>query len=688
MLGAAVLFSRCGVLVGPLRTMVDPDRLEAAYKTARADLLAECDSSGHWVGRLASSPLSTATAISALVVAEQHKGNANREYRPEEVYQGDLSELIVGSLHWLAGQQNDDGGWGDTDRSLSNIATTMLVTAAFRLTGVPVKYSGMMERAEACINTQGGVAGLRRRFGRDKTFAVPILTNCALAGLVPWRQVSPLPFELACFPQSMYRLLRLPVVSYAIPALVAIGQARFHHAKPLNPITRMIRSAAVEPSLKVLEAMQPESGGFLEATPLTSFVVMSLASIGRAEHPVTRRGVEFLLASVRHDGSWPIDSNLATWNTTLSINALAAGGEDISSLECLDWLLSCQHTEEHPMSGATPGGWAWTDLAGGVPDVDDTAGALLALAAWRSELVRDGKTSDDRTQRIERAARDGVEWLLGVQNNDGGWPTFCRGWGKLPFDRSAPDLTAHAMRAFCAWRNELSEPEDDLRASDTERSPNHSTRQSPKQKLSVRIAQAMEAGQRHLANKQRDDGSWVPLWFGNQYHKDEENPIYGTARVLPVFRDLAQLDSDPARRAIEWLIQSQDVSGGWSGDGASEKQRIGEHCTVEETALAVDALLAVRGGEPLELGEPSSLQVAIDQGLAWLAEAIESGRHQQSAPIGFYFAKLWYYERLYPMIFAVSALGQAAGRLHEAPTPTPAPTTTLHRSGNPQSSQP
>ena len=106
---------------------------------------------------------------------------------------------------------------------------------------------------------------------------------------------------------------------------------------------------------------------------------------------------------------------------------------------------------------------------------------------------------------------------------------------------------------------------------------------------------------------------------------------------------------------------------------------------MEETALAVDALLAARGGETLESSE-SSLQVAIDQGLAWLAEAIESGRHQQSAPIGLYFAKLWYYERLYPMIFAVSALGQAACRLHEAPTPTPTPTTTLHRSGNPQSS--
>jgi squalene-hopene/tetraprenyl-beta-curcumene cyclase len=32
----------------------------------------------------------------------------------------------------------------------------------------------------------------------------------------------------------------------------------------------------------------------------------------------------------------------------------------------------------------------------------------------------------------------------------------------------------------------------------------------------------------------------------------------------------------------------------------------------------------------------------------------------QPTPIGFYFAKLWYYERLYPLIFTVGALGRAA----------------------------
>jgi len=50
---------------------VDHDRLAAAHHTVRSGLLAERNSAGHWVGELCSSTLSTATAISALVLAEQ-----------------------------------------------------------------------------------------------------------------------------------------------------------------------------------------------------------------------------------------------------------------------------------------------------------------------------------------------------------------------------------------------------------------------------------------------------------------------------------------------------------------------------------------------------------------------------------------------------------------------------------------
>jgi squalene-hopene/tetraprenyl-beta-curcumene cyclase len=69
---------------------------------------------------------------------------------------------------------------------------------------------------------------------------------------------------------------------------------------------------------------------------------------------------------------------------------------------------------------------------------------------------------------------------------------------------------------------------------------------------------------------------------------------------------------------------------------------------VEETAIAVEALLSL---------EPRA--AATQRGLAWLMEAVETGRAESASPIGLYFAKLWYYEKLYPLIFVTSALGSA-----------------------------
>src|SRR5207249_987680 len=175
-----------------------------------------------------------------------------------------------------------------------------------------------------------------KRYGKDRTFSAPILMMCAISGRMGsgadgWKDVVPLPFELAALPQRLFAALRLPVVSYALPALIAIGQARHHHLPTRNPLTRFVRNLTQARTLDVLTRIQPSSGGFLEATPLTSFVTMSLAASGQVNHPVTKKGVEFLVASQRDDGSWPIDTNLATWVTTLSVNALFAGSAGVSS---------------------------------------------------------------------------------------------------------------------------------------------------------------------------------------------------------------------------------------------------------------------------------------------------------------------------------------------------------------------
>jgi len=722
---------------------VDFDRLRAGYQRVRDELLAERTPDGHWVGELSSSALSTATAVSALSIVRRDQ--APRVQSPKSKVQRDeahptldlgrwtldqLDCLIGRGAAWLVRQQNADGGFGDTDLSHSNIATTYLVIAALHLAGVADDYAELLARANAYIDSKGRLSGLRERYGVDKTFVVPIMTNLALAGLVDWHEVDALPFELACVPQAWYRFVGMPVVSYAIPALVAIGQACYFHAPPRNPLTRIVRRLSIGRSLKVLRRMQPESGGYLEATPLTSFVVMSLTSLSafsprkeklsRSESrqsdqiadEVIREGVKFLVNSVRPDGSWPIDTNLAVWNTTLAVNALAGAGENAAELlgpQCLGWLLSCQHTKRHAFTGADPGGFGWSDLSGAVPDADDTPGAILALYEL---LPDDSELGDARFRRpsgrgwkypgrsanwhsvqsIADAIEEANNWLAGLQNRDGGWPTFCRGWGKLPFDRSGADLTAHALRAVASFE----EVSPHWLESSFHRPVGRGGRH-----VHVARLRPIQRGLRYVRKCQHTDGSWSPLWFGNQDRPDEDNPVYGTAKVLLAYRDLGLMDSPEARRGVAWLLANQNEDGGW-GSGvwgravelkiekcklqiancdprhpSSDSSSIGNlqlpitnlQSSIEETALAVEALLAACPSPQPPV--PSPISAAVARGLAWLMDRVEAGEHRQPAPIGFYFAKLWYYERLYPLTFTVAALGRACRQFAREPFSLP-----------------
>lgn len=601
---------------------VDPQRVRRCYETARDALLDERNAAGHWTGELSTSALSTATAVMALEMVRRDRAGGEPEFAAS------LAGLIDGGVRWLAEHQNADGGWGDTVKSVSNISTSMLCRATFYRTGNDAKYSGVVLKAVAYIDRIGGVDAVLKRYGKDRTFSIPILTHCALAGLVDWKDVLPLPFYLACLPARFYKTVRLPVVSYALPALIAIGQVGFHHRKGWNPISRLIKRLAVEPSLRVLERIQPSNGGFLEAAPLTSFVTMSLAGMGRADHPVAKKGVQFLIDSVRPDGSWPIDTNLATWVTTLSVNAL---GDDLPEADrpvVRDWLLQQQYREVHPYTNADPGGWAWTDLPGGVPDADDTPGAMLALMT----LAKSEPTQADDSSSPSESLQNAVRWLLGLQNRDGGFPTFCRGWGKLPFDRSSPDITAHCLRAIAKWFTQR-----------------FSIAPTPGLKLGWVLTdeqswepyRAILRGFQFLEKAQRADGSWLPLWFGNQHAPDDENPLYGTARVLSAYRDCNRFETEPARRGLQWVRENQNDDGGFGGVK-------GVPSSVEETALAVEILLS---------DDPDS-DVA-QRGLHWLLERVEDGGFRETSPIGFYFAKLWYFERLYPMTFTVAALRRA-----------------------------
>jgi squalene-hopene/tetraprenyl-beta-curcumene cyclase len=700
-----------------MNLQVDFERLLLAHKAVRAELLTERGSADHWVGHVASSPFATAAAISALVAAHHPdtedvlRESAAGHGQAFELVQGDLSEFLVESVHWLARNQNPDGGWGDCLAARSNIGATMLVQAAFRLTGIPAKYADLMLNADQYVEAQGGVSALRQNYGGDKTRTAPILAACALAGMVPWRQVPALPFEQVCLPERLQQHLKIPVERTAAPILLAVGRAKFGNDPPSNPLTRLLRRGLRTKCLVLLKRLQAADDGFLACTSTTAFVVMSLASIGCQDHSIVRRGIEFLLSTVRGDASWPGVTNLATTVTSLALNESSAGqffatprppvgnghtlaelklgeslaratwddtamaGDTVSYVSpvrestplhavlasiqadsqeqvfndrCLDWLLDCQRQERNPVTGVSAGGWAWSDAAGALPNTSDTARVLIALARWP-------RTDDNLHRgRIDQAAELGVEWLLDLQTEDGGWTTFYRDAAGYQPDEPGVDVSAQAMRALAALR-ELWQKEP------------HATRTSQQIVLTARATAAIERGWQFLQARQRDDGSFIPLWFGNEHLPGERNPVCGTAEVLITCGELERLDADLAQRAAQWLLSAQHADGGWGLPRArldysgAEKDgfrawRANEAraklCSVEETAMAVTAMLP--------LGDHNAAYAkSVSSGLTWLLNAVEQDAHRRAAVIGFYPGGIWYHERLYPLVFAAGALSRA-----------------------------
>src|SRR5690606_17357948 len=101
--------------VGSMTIHVEREQLANAHSTVRRQLLAERHQSDHWVGELSSSPLATATAISALILAERHVDDSPIDGAREEMgwlsgllIRNELSELVIHSLQWLAQHQNSD----------------------------------------------------------------------------------------------------------------------------------------------------------------------------------------------------------------------------------------------------------------------------------------------------------------------------------------------------------------------------------------------------------------------------------------------------------------------------------------------------------------------------------------------------------------------------------------------------
>lgn len=582
-------------------------------------LLNKRNEDGIWEGRLSDSALGVAVSITAFNFKDPEK------YRHH----------IKMGLNWLYRNQNNDGGFGDSPESPSNVSTSLLSFAAVSACSwvEEVRSEKMMQGINAYLKSSNidaysddVIQRILDHYQDDLTFSVPILTMCALCGIPgdeAFEKIPQLPFELSLMPRSIYRVLNLSVVSYAIPALIAVGIAIFRHKRRKNPLMKWIRNASVARAMKLLQKLQPESGGYLEAMPLTAFVSLCLIRSGYENHPVVTKGLKFLEDTQRHDGGWPIDIDLSTWVTTLSVKALTSGS-DMSLFpderaKISHHLRSVQNLKTHPFNGTSAGGWGWTSFPGSVPDGDDTSGTILALLALHK----------DQPEQILPEVSNGCDWLARLQNKDGGLPTFSKGWGKLPFDQSCCDITGHALLALV--QTSIVASRQNWKVNGWNRS--------------------IERATRFLEVRQGSRGELLPLWFGNQHTPKHQNPVYGTARVVSYLNGAVQSGYPDERIKERWnkiilkgckfLLSVQNDDGSWGGD-------LHIPGTIEETALALNALSQY----------PCAAETA--RAIQWF-ETKHDLLEFTPAPIGLYFASLWYSEELYP----VTAFVEAMSKIHQ-----------------------
>ncbi|MCA1600038.1 MAG: hypothetical protein LC769_13705, partial [Chloroflexi bacterium] len=313
--------------------------------------------------------------------------------------------------------------------------------------------------------------------------------------------------------------------------------------------------------------------------------------------PVAVRARDALLRNQNDDGGWPIDRDLETFDTDMAVFAFAEAGLPIPRADLIrDWLLARQFRMVCFPTGAKPGGWAWA-MPAGWPDADDTAFTILALRALGVP------PSSPALQR-------GADWLEGMQNADGSWPTFIRN-SRIPYDHDCPYILGHVLSAL------------------------HSVGRLREKPAILSRALA------YLARAQRYDGSFASTWF--------REATAGTAAALDALADCGLVHTPVAVRARDALLRNQNDDGGWAGIRRQES-------TAEETAWAVLALLRCPEDED------EAVTWSWRRGVAWLTAHQQPDGTWTPAPIGLYYSAMWYSDSSYATTLPMRALARAKGR--------------------------
>lgn len=328
----------------------------------------------------------------------------------------------------------------------------------------------------------------------------------------------------------------------------------------------------------------------------TVLMVFALLALGYdPQHPVITHAVDGLSAMCcTAGGHTTIQNSPSTvWDTALLAYALQEAGMSggrPAMRKAAAYLRAKQHRKAGDWQihnpGTIPGGWGFSDTNTIIPDVDDSTAALRAIHSLSK-----------RDPAYLESWNRGLNWVISMQNDDGGWPAFEKNTDKemltwlaidgaksAATDPSEADLTGRALEYLGNFAG-----------------------------LNARH-KFVKRGTDWLISRQQPDGSWYGRWG--------ICCIYGTWAALTGLKAVG-LPSDHAAvaKGADWLIAIQNADGGWGESCRSDQlaRYVPLHAsTPSQTAWALDALIAVhdRPTPKIERGAARLIELLHEDGWA------------------------------------------------------------------------
>src|SRR2546428_1088376 len=515
-------------------------------------------------------------------------------------------ERIAKLANYVRQRQLPDGGWSIYPGGPSELNATCKAYFALKLAGDPTNTPHMTQARET-VHRLGGLE-------HPNSY---VRFYLALIGAVGWELVPAIPVELMLLPNwcfiniyemsSWTRGIVIPMAilcalrpGWRLPERARVDElfknlahkdAAFDWSKQLLSWKNVF--LALDRGLKLYEKLPwkplrqralreakswmldhlERTEGLAAIYPAMMNSIFALMALGHGpDDPLTWREIkEFSRFEIEEGDTIRMQPCVSpVWDTCIAMVALEEAGlpaDHPALVKAANWMLSKQVLGpgdwQIKNKDAEPGGWAFEFRNDFYPDVDDTAFVLMALQ----------NTSYSDQPRLAEAIELGMDWMVSMQNRDGGWGAFDRDNDRaflnhIPFadhnamlDPSSPDVTARVVECLGGFGWTASEP---------------------------RIRRAVG----YLLKEQHPAGSWYGRWGVNY--------VYGTSGVLRALAAVGanrEIEVESAmKRAVDWLRSVQQEDGGFGESIASydDPSLMGQGpTTASQTAWGLLGLLTI-----------------------------------------------------------------------------------------------